>query len=175
MQRGRYARSIATPPLHHGHCRNGRTRDRVTIAPELIFRQFPLSRLRSRRGGLRLFAPRSQTQVEAALPLSAAIGRRVPFLGRQCDPPWRGRVWLVTSAMVVLGTVGAIPASGHQQAPMPSKIVQADHHKHGSTPGAKRRAAAREAIIPSVPLPVKRPAAASLPPDVASDRTGATA
>jgi hypothetical protein len=49
---------------------------------------------------------------------------------------------------------------------MPSKIVQADHHKHGSTPDAKRRAAAREAIIPSVPLPVKRPAAASLPPDV---------
>jgi soluble lytic murein transglycosylase len=69
--------------------------------------------------------------------------------------------------MVVLGTVGAIPASGYQQAPMPSKIVQADHHKHGSTPDAKRRAA-REAIIPSVPLPVKRPAAASLPPDVAA-------
>jgi soluble lytic murein transglycosylase len=70
--------------------------------------------------------------------------------------------------MVVLGTVGAIPASGHQQAPMPSKIVQAEHHKHGSTPDAKRRAAAREAIVPSVPLPVKRPAAASLPPDVAA-------
>ena len=28
----------------------------------------------------------------------------MPFLGRQCAPPWRGGVWLVTSAMVVLGT-----------------------------------------------------------------------
>ena len=49
-----------------------------------------------------------------------------------------------------------------------SKTVQAEHHKHGSTPDAKRRAAARDAIVPSVPLPVKRPAAASLPPDVAA-------
>jgi soluble lytic murein transglycosylase len=46
--------------------------------------------------------------------------------------------------------------------------VQAEHHKHGSTPDAKRRAAARDAIVPSVPLPVRRPAAASLPPDVAA-------
>jgi soluble lytic murein transglycosylase len=70
--------------------------------------------------------------------------------------------------MITLGTVGAIPVSGHEQAPTHgSKTVQAEHHKHGSTPD--RRAAARDVIGPSVvPLPVRRPAAVSLPPDVAA-------
>jgi hypothetical protein len=49
--------------------------------------------------------------------------------------------------MVVLGTVGAIPASGHQQAPMPSKIVQAEHHK--ATSSLPRRLAARIAAAKS--------------------------
>jgi hypothetical protein len=49
--------------------------------------------------------------------------------------------------MVVLGTVGAIPSSGHQQAPMPSKIVQAEHHK--ATSSLPRRLAARIAAAKS--------------------------
>jgi len=79
--------------------------------------------------------------------------------------------------MAALGNADAFAAPRHKHVPAhQSKTAEAEHHKHGSTPDAKRSAAARQSerkrtahvIVPSVPLPVERPAAASLPPDLAA-------
>ena len=59
-----------------------------------------------------------------------------------------------------------------------SKVAQAKQHKHSSAPDAKRNEAARRsernrtarAVVPSIPLPIARPAAASLPPDLAATK-----
>ena len=59
-----------------------------------------------------------------------------------------------------------------------SKVAEAKHHRHSSAPDAKRNASARQserkgaahAVVPSIPLPIARPAAASLPPDLAATK-----
>ena len=81
--------------------------------------------------------------------------------------------------MAALGNADAFAAPRHKHVPAhQSKTAEAEHHKHGSTPDAKRSAAARQserkrtahAVVPSIPLPVARPAAASLPPDLAATK-----
>jgi soluble lytic murein transglycosylase len=90
---------------------------------------------------------------------------------------WRALVWLLaSSAMAALGTADALPAPRHQHVPTQrSKAAEAKHQKHGSTPDANRAAARQSernrsahAIVLSVPLPIERPATASLPHDLAA-------
>ncbi len=88
-------------------------------------------------------------------------------------------VCLLVSALTALGTADAFAGSRlkHVQAHR-SKVAEAKHHKHRSAPDAKRneavrqseRKAAAHAVVPSIPLPVAQPAAASLPPDLAATR-----
>jgi peptidoglycan lytic transglycosylase len=81
--------------------------------------------------------------------------------------------------MAALGTADAFAESRlkHVLAHR-SKVAEAKHHKHRSAPDAERSAAARQSernraahmIVPSIPLPIARPAAASLPPDLAATK-----
>ena len=98
---------------------------------------------------------------------------------------WLGRtrgcalVWLLSLATAALGTADALAAPRHKQVPVHrSKVAEAKQHKHRSVPDAKRSAAARQSernraahmVVPSIPLPIARPAAASLPPDLAATK-----
>jgi soluble lytic murein transglycosylase len=81
-------------------------------------------------------------------------------------------------ATAALGTADALAAPGHKQVSVHrSKVAEAKQHKHRSVPDAKRSAAARQSernraamVVPSIPLPIARPAAASLPPDLAATK-----
>ncbi len=100
-------------------------------------------------------------------------------------------VWLLASLVAALGTGEAFPASRHREVPTHrgkaadaeghkpthrGKAADAEGHKHGMALDAKRSTAARQserkahAVVPSVPLPIERPAAASLPPDLAATK-----
>ena len=88
-------------------------------------------------------------------------------------------VWLLVSALTALGTADAFAGPHLKHVPAhPSKVAEAKHHKHRSAPDAKPSAAARQnertraahMIVPSIPLPIARPAAASLPPDLAATK-----
>ena len=90
-----------------------------------------------------------------------------------------GPIWLLSLATAVLGTADALAASRQKQAPMHrSKVAEAKHHKHGSAADAKRSPTMRHSernrtartVVPSIPLPIARPAAASLPPDLAATK-----
>ena len=107
---------------------------------------------------------------------SKAEAFRLRVANRGCDQPL-GRtrcalVCLLASALAALGTADASPAQ-HQKpvSQHRSKAAEAEGHKHGTARDAKQSKAARlrapetHAVVPSVPLPVERPAAASLPPD----------
>ena len=112
---------------------------------------------------------------------SKAEAFRLRVANRGCDQPL-GRtrcalVCLLASALTALGTANASPAQ-HQK-PLSqhrSKAAEAEGHKHGTARDAKRSNAARQhareahEVVPNVPLPVKRPAAASLPPDRAATK-----
>jgi soluble lytic murein transglycosylase len=91
----------------------------------------------------------------------------------------RAAVWVLASAVAALGTADAFATLRHKQVPVHrSKVAEAKQHKHRSAPDAKRSAAARQSernraahmIVPSIPLPIARPAAASLPPDLAATK-----
>ena len=84
---------------------------------------------------------------------------------------------LFASALAALGTADASPAQ-HQK-PLwqhRSKAAEAEGRKDGTQRDAKQSNAARlrareaHAVVPNVPLPVARPAAASLPPDLATTK-----
>ncbi len=113
----------------------------------------------------------------------AALGRgpKVRAAGQQrlTRPRRRAVVWLLALAVAALGTADALAAPRHKHVPAHrSKAAEAERHKHGSAPDAKRSAAARKsvrnrtarAVVPSIPLPSPRPAAASLPPDLAATK-----
>ena len=81
------------------------------------------------------------------------------------------------SALAALGTADASPAQHHK--PLwqhRSKAAEAEGRTDGKQRDAKQSNAARlrtreaHAVVPSVPLPVARPAAASLPPDLATTK-----
>jgi soluble lytic murein transglycosylase len=84
---------------------------------------------------------------------------------------------LFAAALAALGTADASPAQ-HQKpvSQQRSKAAEAEGHKQGTAPDAKRSNAARlgareaHAVVPRVPLPVPRPAVASLPPDLATTK-----
>ena len=90
---------------------------------------------------------------------------------------WCALVWVLASALAALGTADASPAQ-HQKpvSQHRSKAAEAEGHKHGTARDAKRSNAARlrapeaHVVVPTVPLPVERPAAASLPPDLAATK-----
>ena len=91
----------------------------------------------------------------------------------------RAVVWLLAPAVAALGTAEAFAAPPHKYVlSHQSKTTEAERHKHGSASVAKRRPAMRHgvqnrtvrAVVPSVPLPIARPAAASLPPDLAATK-----
>jgi hypothetical protein len=84
---------------------------------------------------------------------------------------------LFASALAALGAADASPAQ-HQK-PLwqhRSKAAEAEGRKDGTQRDAKQSNAARlrareaHAVVPNVPLPVARPAAASLPPDLATTK-----
>ena len=88
-------------------------------------------------------------------------------------------VWLLALAVAALGTADALAAPRHKHVPAhQGKAAEAERHKHDSAPDAKRSAAARKsvrnrtarAVVPSIPLPISRPTAASLPPDLAATK-----
>ena len=92
---------------------------------------------------------------------------------------WRIVAWLLASAMAALGTADTFAASPHKHVLVQrSKVAEAKHHKHGSAADAKRSPAMRhsernrtaQTVVPSIPLPIARPAAASLPPDLAATK-----
>jgi len=81
--------------------------------------------------------------------------------------------------MAALGSADTLAAPRHKHAPAHrSKAAEAEHHKHRSAQDAKRSAATRQSPrdrpsrgeVPTVPLPIERPAAASLPPDLAATK-----
>ena len=113
----------------------------------------------------------------------AALGRganmRAAGQRRLARTSRRAVVWLLASAMAALGTADAFAASPHKHVPVhKSKVAEAKHHKHGSAADAKRSPAMRhsernrtaQTVVPSIPLPIARPAAASLPPDLAATK-----
>jgi soluble lytic murein transglycosylase len=86
---------------------------------------------------------------------------------------------LLASAIVALGTADAVAAPSHKHVPTQlSKAAQAEHHRGGSAPEAKRSATARQGerkgAAHTVPLPIDRPAAANaavvLLPDLAATK-----
>jgi soluble lytic murein transglycosylase len=86
---------------------------------------------------------------------------------------WHAALWLLASAAAVLGAPDAFSAPRHPHIPPhPSKSADAKHHERGSTPdanrGALRSERSRAAHAIAVPMPRTRPAAASLPPDLAA-------
>jgi soluble lytic murein transglycosylase len=111
----------------------------------------------------------------------AARGANARAAGQQPLARTRRRalVWLLVSAMAALGTADAFASPRHKHVPVHSgKVAEAKYHKHHSAPDAKRSAAPRQSeraraahmIVPSIPLPIARPAAASLPPDLAATK-----
>ena len=81
-------------------------------------------------------------------------------------------VWLFAFGLAALGTGDALSASRHKDIRAHrSKAAAVPGHKRGTALDAKRHAAAwrseepHEAVV-GVPLPIERPAAASLPPDL---------
>ena len=111
----------------------------------------------------------------------AALGRgpkvRAAGQQRRTRPRRRAVVWLLALAVAALGTADALAAPRHKHVPAHrSKAAEAQRHKHGSASDAKRSAAAQKsvrirtarAVVPSIPLPIARPAVASLPPDLAA-------
>jgi soluble lytic murein transglycosylase len=81
-------------------------------------------------------------------------------------------VWLFAFGLAALGTGEAFSASrGKDTHAHPDKAATAGGRQHGAALNAKRHAAAslneksRKAMA-NVPLPIERPAAASLPPDL---------
>ena len=111
----------------------------------------------------------------------AALGRGANMRAAG-QRPWTSRhavVWLLASAVAALGTADAFAAPPHKHVPAHySKTAKAERHKHASASDPKSSAAARKsvrnctarAVVPSIPLPVARPAAASLPPDLAATK-----
>ena len=114
----------------------------------------------------------------------AALGRGAN--ARAAGQQWLARtrrralVWLLASRpwpRSALLTAFAAPRHKHVPAHQ-IKAAEAKHHKHRSVPDAKRSAAARQSernrtahvVVPSIPLPIARPAAASLPPDLAATK-----
>ena len=88
-------------------------------------------------------------------------------------------VWLLALAVAALGTADALATPRHKRVPAhPSKTAEAERHNHGSASDAKRSAAVRKSVrnrtaraaVPSIPLPIARPTAASLPPDLAATK-----
>ena len=83
---------------------------------------------------------------------------------------------LLASALAALGTANASPAQHQKPLQHRSKAAEGEGHKDGTARDAKRGNAARQgtreahAVVPNVPLPVARPAAASLPPDLATTK-----
>ena len=109
----------------------------------------------------------------------AALGRgaNARAAGQQqlARPRRRAVVWLLALAVAALGTADALAAPRHKRVPAhPSKAAEAERHNHGSASDAKRSAAVRNrtarAAVPSIPLPIARPTAASLPPDLAATK-----
>jgi soluble lytic murein transglycosylase len=112
---------------------------------------------------------------------SKAEAFRLRVANRGCDQPLGRARWalvcLLASALAVVGTANASlaqhqkPLSQHR-----SKAAEVEGHRDGSARDAKRSNAARQripeahAVVPNVPLPVARPAAASLPPDLAATK-----
>jgi len=88
----------------------------------------------------------------------------------------RARVWLAASAVIALGTAAAFAVQSHKHAPtQPRKsVAQAEHHKGSLTPAAKRHVTARgsdrKSAAHTIPLPIARPAAADLPPDLVATK-----
>jgi len=91
----------------------------------------------------------------------------------------RAAVWLLALAVAALGTADALATPRHKHLPTHrSKAAELERQKHRSAPDANRNAAARKSarnraahmIVPSIPLPIARPAAASLPPDLAATK-----
>ena len=113
----------------------------------------------------------------------AALGRganaRAAGQQRLTRPRRRAVVWLLALAVAALGTADALAAPRHKRVPAhPSKAAEAERHNHGSASDAKRSAAVRKSVrnrtaraaVPSIPLPIARPTAASLPPDLAATK-----
>jgi hypothetical protein len=90
-------------------------------------------------------------------------------------------VWLLASAVVALGTAGALAAAGHKHVSGHKKTTaEGKNPKHGAAPDKERRAAQRRGGGPGVPEriplprerpPTERPAAAepavkTLPPNL---------
>jgi hypothetical protein len=81
-------------------------------------------------------------------------------------------VWLFAFGLAALGTGEALTASRHKDIRAHrSKAAAAAGHKRGTALDAKRHTAASQSEEPheavgGVPLPIERPAAASLPPDL---------
>ena len=113
----------------------------------------------------------------------AALGRganaRAADQQRLTRPRRRAVVWLLALAVAALGTADALATPRHERVPAhPSKTAEAERHNHGSASDAKRSAAVRKSVrnrtaraaVPSIPLPIARPTAASLPPDLAATK-----
>src|SRR6516165_3758842 len=132
------------------------------------------------------FGRMSHVKLDSGKDLGGTVGGRVDsacvVVGRRCNElrqELRARtrtltlVWLFAFGLVALGTGDALSASHHKDMRAHrSKAAAAAGHKHGTALDAKRHAAVsqgeepREAVA-RVPLPIERPAAASLPPDLA--------
>ena len=113
----------------------------------------------------------------------ATLGRgpKVRAAGRQrlTLPRRSAVVWLLASAVAALGSADALAASPHKHVLAHQiKAAEVKQHKHRSASDAKRSGAAQKsvrnrtvrAVVPSIPLPIARPAAASLPPDLAATK-----
>lgn len=101
----------------------------------------------------------------------AIVGRR----GKELRQDLRTRaplVWLFAFGLVALGTGDALSASRHKDIHAHrSKAAAAAGHKRGTALDAMRAAEQSEKQDEAVtPLPIERPAAASLPPDFATTK-----
>jgi len=123
----------------------------------------------------------SDPSVDRTCVTALGRGANARAAGQQRQARTRGRVvvWLLVSALTALGTADAFAGPRLKHVPAHrSKVAEAKHHKHRSAPDAKPSAAARQnertraahIIVPSIPLPIARPAAASLPPDLAATK-----
>ena len=123
----------------------------------------------------------SMPSIDRTCIAALGCGGNVRAAGQQRLTRTRRRVvlWLLVSAMAALGTADAFAGPRLKHVPAHrSKVAEANHHNHRSAPDAKRTAAARQSertraapmIVPSIPLPIPRPAAASLPPDLAATK-----
>ena len=82
-------------------------------------------------------------------------------------------VWLLALAMATLSVTDVLSAPrGKASSQHRSGTIQAQEHKHGSTTKgraeAKKNTSSHDALIPNIPLPIARPALASLPPSLAA-------